>query len=179
MKINGVTFEDWAAACANIANGMTDAEVCTILGLEAPVWDATHAQWSEQLANLPMEAMTLYSQIFANPKVGKFANAGNTSSTEDLLVKISGLDGYLKLQNQIHQAAKVGIDVDLEQEYGISTQEYGQLNVYFTSWVQENLQGANNTQAMAEYNAANQKWDSYWQEFYQDKSSDLGADIDF
>jgi len=39
--INGVTFEDWGAACGNIAQGMTAEEVCEILGLELPVWQKT------------------------------------------------------------------------------------------------------------------------------------------
>lgn len=179
MEINGVTFEDWAAACANIAHGMSDEEICKILSIETPVWEDTHAQWTGQMANLSMEDMTRYSQIFANPKVGKFANAGNTASIEDVLTKISGLDGYMKLQKHIQYASEVGIDVDLEKEYNITTQEYGQLNMHFSTWVQENLHTDDNAEAMAEYNEADEKWDSYWKEFYKDKGTDLGEDIDF
>lgn len=179
MEINGIEFEDWAAACANIANGMSVEEVCEILGIETPVWEDTNAKWGGQMANLSMDDMTKYAQIFANPKVGKFATAGNITSAEDVLAKVPTLDAYMKIQKHIQYAYEVGIDVDLEKEYNITMQEYGQVNIHFSKWVQENLHVDENAEAMAEFNAADEKWDTYWSDFYKDKRADLGEDIDF
>lgn len=177
--INGVTFEEWAAASANIANGMSGEEVCRILEIEIPVWEQTNKQWGEKMTSLPMEQMMKYSEIFANPKVGRFATEGSTSSAEEVLKKVPNLDAYMKIQKHIQYAYEVGMDVDLEKEYGITTQEYGQVNMHFSKWVQENLHTDNNAEAMAEYNEADEKWDSYWKDFYKDKGTDLGGDIDF
>lgn len=182
MEINGIGFEDWAAAAANIAHGMSLEEVCKILGIETPVWEETNKQWGEKMADLMASDMNIamkYGEIFQNPKVGKFANAGSTTSTEEVLAKIPTMDAYMKIQKQIQYAHEVGIDVDLEREYNITMQEYGQLNMHFSKWVQENLHTDNNAEAMAEYNEADEKWDAYWKKFYQDKGTDLGEDIDF
>lgn len=182
MEINGISFEDWAAAAANIAHGMSSEEVCNILGIEAPVWESTNIQWGEKMADLMASNMNIamkYAEIFQNPKVGKFANVGSTTSIEDILTKVPDLDSYMKIQKQIQYAYEVGIDVNLEKEYNITMQEYGALNSHFSKWVQENLHVSNNAEAMATYNEADEKWDAYWKEFYKDKGTDLGEDIDF
>lgn len=72
-KINGISFEDWAAACAHLAQGMPESEVIATLGIETPVWQDTNDQWTNKLGDLmaqDMNVATQYGEIFANPKVG-------------------------------------------------------------------------------------------------------------
>lgn len=69
--INGVTFEDWGAACGNLAAGMSEDEICTVLGIEMPVWQITNDAWSNKLGDLMAEDMsiaTTYGVIFQTQK---------------------------------------------------------------------------------------------------------------
>ncbi len=85
-KINGISFEDWAAASAHIAHGTPFEEVLKILGIEESVWEDTNKKWSEKMADLgakDMSIMVKYGEIFQNPNVGKFANANSTPSIDN------------------------------------------------------------------------------------------------
>ncbi len=69
--INGVTFEDWACACGNLAQGMSEDEICKTLGVEMPVWSKTNDEWMGKLGDLmaaDMNVATQYGDLFANPK---------------------------------------------------------------------------------------------------------------
>ncbi len=85
-KINGISFEDWAAASAHIAHGTPFEEVLKILGIEEPVWEDTNKKWGEKMADLgakDMSIMVKYGEIFQNPKVGKFANTDSAPSIDN------------------------------------------------------------------------------------------------
>lgn len=182
--INGVTFEDWAAACANMAAGMSPEEVYKILGIETPVWEETNKKWGEKMADLAssnMEIAMQYAQIFQNPKVGKFANVGNTASIEDTLKLVPDYDTFTKITVHQSKASEVGLDAgQIIAEYGLSLQQWGQISGHYSNWVREKIHEGNATPEEAEmFNTADKKWYEYFEEFYKDKNVDLGDDIDF
>ncbi|MFA6083786.1 hypothetical protein [Mucilaginibacter sp.] len=73
--INGVTFEEYAAACGNLTQGMPEQKIMEILELEKPVWDETVDKWNNRLGELMTEDMayaTRYGELFANPVAAAF-----------------------------------------------------------------------------------------------------------
>jgi len=170
--INGVTFEDWAAACAHSAQGMSTEEVLNILGLEAPVWEETTAKWAERLGQLGAEDMnitTVYADIFTNPVVTQ---------------KVPDYETYQKIFSHVSAASNYGIDLSnlLEKEYGLNLGQWSQVSSHWGKYSQENL-GNGSTTAQREFfdysNRITEKYEAHWDSFYQDQKANLGNDIDF
>ncbi len=191
-EINGVNFEDWAAAMAHIAQGMSEAEVCDILEIESPIWQDTNEKWMAKLGDLMAEDMnvaTQYGDIFANPKVGRFATVTSspTTSMEDLLQIVPDFDSYQKIFWQQSIASDHGIDsVTVLEQNGLDLQMWGQLNMHFMNWNNEflnsNLSETNPQeykQRFDEVNAIQNKWENHWTEFYKENKVDLSDDINF
>lgn len=184
--INGISFEDWAAASANIANGMSGEEVYKILGIEAPVWEDTNKKWGEKMADLDsgdpeMKNARKFAEIFQNPKVGKFANAGNTASMGDTLKLVPDFDTFTKISVHQSKAAEVGLDPgEVIANYGLSLQQWGQVAMHYSNWVKEKIHEENATPEEREiFNTSDQKWEAHFEEMYKDKKVDLGDDINF
>ncbi|WP_298476906.1 hypothetical protein [uncultured Maribacter sp.] len=184
--INGVTFEDWGAACGNIAQGMDVEEICKILGIELPVWQKTNEEWGGKLGDLMAQDMSLattYSEYFTNPKVGKFANvASDVPALDSLLVKVPDFDAYQKIINHQSAASQHGIDpVAIIEQYGLNLQHWGQLNMHYSSYSQEylNTDYPEYEQRFREISGIMKKWEDYWAEHYKNDAVDLGEDIDF
>ncbi|MEM6629394.1 MAG: hypothetical protein AAF694_06955 [Bacteroidota bacterium] len=190
-SINGIDFENWAAAAAHLAQGMTEDEICQILGIELPVWQDTNGQWAAKLGDLMAEDMsiaTTYGNIFANPKVGKFGHAGSgTPTLQDLLQKVPDFEAYQKIFWQQSIAATHGIDaITVLEENGLNLQTWGQLNMHFMQWNNEymdsNLLQTNPEAYKKRYdktNAIREKWEKHWTEQYKDHVVNLSGDIDF
>lgn len=185
--INGITFENWAAACAHIAHGMGADEVCSILGVEAPVWEEANKKWGDELGRLMtenMEVATQYGQIFVNPKVGKFAQVEATSSLDDLLKGVPDFDTYQKIF--WHQSIGHGHGVDpvtiLENDYKLSLTEWAQVSTHWAAFSREKLSDHTSPGYMEWYNkeaAIREKWEAHFNELYKDQKIDLAGDIDF
>jgi len=186
-KINGVSFEEYAAACGNLMQGMSEAEVLKILGLEKPVWDDTVKKWNVQLGELAvkdMAYMTRYGEIFANPKVGRFANAASPAADITELLKIvPDLNAYLKIQ--IHQsvANTYGFDpVTILAEYGIDLGKWGALNMHYgkeQNKLFENPHSSDFNERLASYSGMREHWTQYFESKYSQSKVDLGQDIKF
>jgi len=186
--INGVTFEDWAAACAHSAQGMPTEKVLSILGLEAPIWEETTSKWSERLGQLgaeDMNIMTVYAGIFTNPNVGKFAGKGTILSTEDVVAeKVPNYETFQKISSHVSTASNYGIDLAalLEKEYQLNLAQWSQVSGHWSTYIQENLgNGSTDSQrAFFKYtNVTEKKYNTYWDDFYKDHKANLGEGIDF
>ncbi len=144
MEINGISFEDWAAAAANIAYGTPFEKILEILGIEEAVWEDTNKKWGEKLGDLmasDMQVATKYAEIFSNPKVGKFAEADTgTASIEETLKIAPDYDTYMKIFMHQSKAAEVGLDPgEILAEYGLNIGQWGQLNSHWSEWVRVNI----------------------------------------
>ena len=186
-SINGVTFEDWGAACGNLAAGMSEEEVIKVLGLEMPVWQQTNSAWSSKLGDLMTEDMnnaTIYSGFFTNPKVGKFADvASNVPDIKSLLEKVPDYDAYQKIFWQQSIAAQHGIDpVSIIEENGFNHQTWSQVGMHYSNWYHEYTKRTGTEQdneRFHELSAIGNKWTNHWNEFYKENAANLGEDIDF
>jgi len=189
--INGIDFENWAAACGNLAQGMPEEEICNILGIELPVWQETTEKWAAKLGDLMAEDMnvaTTYGEIFANPKVGKFASvASNVPTLDDVLKIAPDFESYQKIFWQQSKASEVGIDaVSVLEENGLTLQTWGQLNMHYMNWrndyMASDLHDTNPVEYKKRYDfirTVDEKWQSHWENYYKDHAVDLGSDIDF
>ncbi|MDB4292349.1 hypothetical protein N9954_03020 [Maribacter sp.] len=184
--VNGVTFEDWGAACGNLAQGMSAEEVCQVLGIELPVWQKTNDTWAGKLGDMMAEDMSLattYSGYFTNPKVGKFAGvSSDVPSLENLLVKVPDYDTYQKILNHQSAASEHGVDpVAIIEQYDLNLQHWGQLNMHYSNWFHEYVKhgSPDYEKNYKECSAIMDKWSSYWKENYKSDAVDLGGDIDF
>lgn len=186
-SINGVSFEDWGAACGNLAAGMSEEEIIKVLGLEMPVWQKTNEAWSNKLGDLMAEDMnnaTIYSGFFTNPKVGKFAGvASNIPDLSTLLVKVPDYDAYQKIFIQQSIASQHGIDsVTVLEENGFNLQTWSQVSMHYMNWFNDyskhtgTEQDNNRFHEMANIRS---KWTNHWTEFYKENATNLGGDIDF
>ena len=186
-EINGITFENWAAACAHIAQGMSENDVINTLGIEMPVWQDTNAQWGNKLGDLMAEDMnvaTQYGEIFANPKVGKFAAGGdsNTKSGSEILTLVPDWESYQKIFYHLSVASEYGIDSHgILAEYGLDIGKWGAVGMEYMNKgmnsIDHNAPDAN--EKFQYFSGIINKWESHWKDFYKDNAVDLSEDIDF
>lgn len=134
-KINGVSFEEYAAASANLAQGMTAQEAAHILALSEADFHATLEAWNDQfgiLATTDMEIVTKFGEIFSQPKVGRFAQNGKTVSMTEISTKVPTLEAYLELFFRAEAAEKSGILAqDIYAMYDINLAEFVELGNYY------------------------------------------------
>ncbi len=189
--INGIDFTNWAAACAHLTQGMSEGEISKILGIEIPVWQETTEKWAARLGDLMAEDMnvaTQYGDIFANPKVGKFANAGtDTPSLDEVLQLVPDYNAYKKIFWHQSVAAKYGIDaVTIIESYDLNLQTWSQLNMHYMKWHNEYMNIQLGESDPEEYNRRYEEilgiedtWRKHWEAHYKENAVDLGGDIDF
>ncbi len=197
--INGVTFKDYACACANIAAGMSTEKVCEVLGIELPVWEATMNGWNNKMAELSHDDLAFYSQVFTNPKQGRFANVeGGAEGPEKVLAKYPEWSDTIKMAKYMEHADKVGIAIDMEKEFDISLTEYSQLAMHWSAYYKEKVMDVDQqtseefindaplSEAQKErvrvfnlHDELEAKWDAYYSEKYKTQVTDISGDIDF
>lgn len=185
-SINGVTFEDYAAACANLAHGMPEEKILDILGMEAPVWAETMDKWNARLSELFTEDMkyaSLYGEIFANPKVGKFVNVEEGGvDLSALLTIVPNYEGYQKIYWQQTVASQYGIDpVTVLEENGLDIAEWGTLNMHYMNFGLNSLDHTDPDYngKFEYYRRLMDHWQAYWEQYYKENKTDLTSDINF
>jgi predicted nucleic acid-binding protein len=156
--IHGVTLEDYSAACAKMANGVSEAAVATALGVEVPVWQEANLLWPERMKqDETYHIMTLFGQYFGSaeqhPKLGSLqpgASTGNAGNTERIK---NDKAFYEELEVARQVAYEYGIDGAqwIADEYGISL---GDFQIAAVAWMDQihkdlatNFEGHNETQA--------------------------------
>ena len=197
-EINGVSFRDYACASANLVGGMSLDKICEVLGIELPVWEATKDGWNNKMAELSMDDMKFYGEVFTNPKQGKFANVeGAAAGPEVVLAKYPEWSDTIKMEKYMEHASAVGIDIDFDKEFNISLTEYSQLAMHWSGYLQENVMSVQNRTSeqilndewnddqikagniMKEHDELREKWDAFYSKKYKDDSANISDDIDF
>lgn len=127
-RINGVSFEEYVALSSHIAQGVSEDTVMQILGLDKVALDDTLTQWNDKLATLmeeDMQCAVKFGEIFANPKVGRFAeNTGGTITEEEILRLVPSFQHYLDIFFHAATATRYGINPT--QVYEIYSLNVGQ-----------------------------------------------------
>ena len=131
-KINGISFEDWAASCGQLTQGMSEDEVCKTLGIEAPVWQETLQKWTDRLGDMMAEDINVsvrYGEIFANPNIGPYADKGIGNSEEQWRAIVPDYQTYLKIQREMTKDSDAGGDAQtfLESNYGLNVGQWSQI----------------------------------------------------
>lgn len=187
-QINGISFEDWACACANLANGMPEEAVIQVLGIELPVWQETNELWAGKLGDLMAEDMSLattYGEYFSNPKQGKFSGSvSQEESLEKLLTIAPDYEGYYKISSHQSHASDVGIDpTTVLQDYGLTLGSWAKLNMHYMNWRNEFSDSASGTPLEKErfdyLSQVHNQWDTHWEAYYKNQKADLTGDIEF
>ncbi len=199
MEINGITFEDWAVACGNLAGGMSEEKIISVLGLELPVWQDTHEKFTDYLGEqqgLDMQKIianpktydasqmtsTRYAKLFQNPKQGKFADVQDAVTSDDFLEKVPNIEIYAKIFKHMAIASDHGIDgiALLEKEYNLSIVEWSKVGSHYHQFI---LEAKNNEEYKIKYSApyheALEYWKNHFTELYKENSAGLSDDIDF
>ena len=201
MEKHGVTFRDYACASANLAGGMGLDQVCEILGVEEPLWGEVQEFWNNNMAAMTPEDMAFYGEVFTNPKQGKFANAeGALGGVEDVLTKYPEWSDFIKMQAYSEVASEVGLEIDFEKEFNISTAEFAQLGGHWSAWYKKKVVDVKNFDSYAfEYEGGpaitpeqeeryrvyhlhdelTEKWTAFYKEKFADQNTDISDDIDF
>ena len=184
-KINGISFEDWGAACGNIAQGMGEDEVCKVLGIELPIWQQTNEAWAGKLGDLMAEDMaiaTTYAGYFTNPKVGKFAGVSGENKLDKLLEQVPDYDAYQKIFWHQSVASEQGMDAAaILQQYDFDLHDWSNLSMHYSDWFHSYVKhgSADYEKNYRETSAISDKWQNYWKENFKADGVDLGGDIDF
>lgn len=134
--INGVSFEEYVALSAHLAQGVSEDEVMSILEIDKPTLDNTMALWGDKLAVLmgeDMEYATKFGEIFANPKVGRFASGSSSASSgEDLLQLVPTFEHYLDIFFHHAAATQLGIDpLDVFDIYHLNVGQWATIAMHY------------------------------------------------
>lgn len=136
---HGIDFIDWAAANANIAFGMSVADVTRALGVEEPQWEAATAKWTERLGELitdDPEVATVYGQVFQNPAVGAFAKtagpAAGPAAAEAAIAKIN-FEKFAEISAHVEVASEQGVDMQtvMRKDYGLTVGAFANLQMKY------------------------------------------------
>lgn len=174
--INGVGFEEYVALSSHIAQGVSEEEVMSILGIDKPTLDDTLAQWNDKLAALmeqDMQYAVKFGEIFANPKVGRFAgNIEGAISDDDVLKLVPSLQHYFDIFFHVAAASKYGIKP--EQVYEIYKLNVGQWAVVAQYYDKEGIHNLdkNDPEYVEKHNYIKDLMDEFkekWEVCYEEK----------
>jgi hypothetical protein len=180
--IHGVTLEDYSAACAVIANGVSEETIATALGVELPVWQEANLLWPERMKqDETFHIITLFGQYFGaaeqHPKLGNLqpaASTGNTANTERIK---SDKAFYQELEVARQVAYEYGIDGAqwIADEYGISL---GDFQMAAVTWNDEIHQDLRND--FDNHNRIQAAWqEKYRKQFADAQGGNVADDISF
>lgn len=125
QTINGVTFQNWAAACGQLTRGMEESVILEKLGIELPVWQQTMEQFTATLGD--PEIIGEYTAIFSNPDQGVFAGGSEGTPDADAWKQVvTDYNVFAMIQHDLSSAAAEGQDTVtvLKEKYNLSLGEW-------------------------------------------------------
>jgi hypothetical protein len=185
-RINGVTFEDWACACANITAGMSLEEACRILEIDELQWEHTNMLWGKKLGDLMTEDMgaaTKFAEIFTNPKAGRFTHVeSHVKSLEDVLKLVPDYNTYQKIFWHQSVAFAHGDSAnEVIMSYGLDLLKWSQLANHYSEWYrgyvvpQQQQQCLSNETYNTRFHETNQI-SNYWKKHFEEHYKGLAPD---
>ncbi|MGI9527334.1 MAG: DUF6620 family protein, partial [Weeksellaceae bacterium] len=131
QPIHGISIEDYAAASAKMANGMTEDEVAKALGVERPQWDEANQLWQQRMQqDTDMTVIGLFGQYFAmadnHPKFQDVESSSFETNEENLARIKEDPEFHFELTAAMQAAYNYGIDGAqwLTDNYGLSLGEF-------------------------------------------------------
>jgi hypothetical protein len=139
--VNGITFEEWAAGNARLADNQALGDMLGVLGVDETTWNATNEAFLEELRKGdPAGSMyRRYAEVFADPAVGRFKGA---AETPDVKGKLASFDDYARVQAHLSVGSRAGDDPEkILKEHDLTVYEFSQ---EARPWVQAMAKAAGN-----------------------------------
>lgn len=149
--VHGVTFEEWAAASARLANKSSMDEVLKTLAIDDKAFENVNRTFGKALKDdKDFKLISLYGQAFSNPNAGRF---GTDAPKVEYKRKLVSFDDYARLFGHMEAAGKAGVDPQaVLAEHGLTVFEYSQDSAYWMGKMRE--------QSMSGDSAAINKWNA-------------------
>jgi hypothetical protein len=162
--VHGISFDEWTAANARLANGAALATLLPILQSSESDWRDANAAFLKALQDGPAGGRLIqrYGQVFANPYAGRF---GRPDPSLEIKAKLATFEDYARVQAQLSVGTRAGIDPQvILAENGLTVYEWSQESA---NWIRELAkeaehpergQNALRTQTMRIYELRFRKW---------------------
>jgi hypothetical protein len=130
--IHGITFIDYCAANAMMAQGKDISALLPTLGVEMPQWDEASAHWERAMKDdESYRLVTILGEVFQNPAQGKFAGA-STQTSGDARLRIASLESFIDIQNLVSVAAQFGVDpTNALAQRGLTLMDFSQAGMHY------------------------------------------------
>lgn len=134
--VHGVTFEEWAAAAARLADNRDKSEVLKTLSIDDAAFEEINKTFTQALKDdKDFKLINLYGQAFSNPNAGRFATNAEPVKYQRKLVTF---DDYARLFGHMEAASKAGADPEaVLAEHGLTVFEYSQDSAYWMGKIRE------------------------------------------
>ncbi len=134
--VHGVTFEEWAAAAARLADSRDKSEVLKTLSINDATFEEVNQTFTQALKeDKDFTLINLYGQIFSNPNAGRF---GTNAEPVKYQRKLVTFDDYARLFGHLEAASKAGKDPQaVLSEHGVTVFEYSQDSAYWMGKMRE------------------------------------------
>lgn len=139
--IHGLSFVDYAATNAFLAQGKAIEELLPTLGVELPQWEETNAHFERAMQNdETFQLATQLGEIFQNQAQGKYAGGGGATAPAGGAPKIADLEAYLDVQGLMNAATEVGVDPQaMLTERGLNVHDFSEAGMRFMPEINERL----------------------------------------
>ncbi|MBV7483430.1 hypothetical protein [Bordetella sp. BOR01] len=137
--VNGITFEEWTAGNARLANKQPLDGVLDTLQVNEAKWNEANAAFMKALQEGDPRSYTFrrYGEVFANPAVGRFAGKNDSPQVRG---KLATFEDYARVQAHLTVATEAGKDPqEVLEEHDLNVYEFSQ---EARPWVQETARAA-------------------------------------
>lgn len=124
--VNGITFDEWTAGNARLANQQPLADILKVLNVDEARWNQTNEAFINELKQGdPASYMyTHYSEVFANPSVGRFKGRNDQPEIE---AKLATFDDYARVQADLTVSSEFGKDPqEILKAHNLTVYEFSQ-----------------------------------------------------
>jgi len=124
--VNGITFEEWAAGNARLANNQPMADMLDVLGIDEKTWNATNEAFLQELKKGDPAGYMYrrYAEVFADPAVGRFSRATDTPAIKG---KLATFEDYARVQAHLSVGSRAGEDPEkILGEHDLTVYEFSQ-----------------------------------------------------
>lgn len=132
--VNGITFEEWAAGNARLANNQTLADILKTLNVDEAQWKQADAAFLQAFKERDPGSYTFtrYGEVFSDPAVGRFKGLGDQPEVKG---KFATFEDYARVQAHLSVAVQAGVDPqEVLKEHGLTVYEFSQ---EAGNWVKE------------------------------------------
>jgi hypothetical protein len=161
--VNGITFEEWAAANARLSNQQPLADVLKVLNVDEAKWNQSNQAFLDALkAGDPASHMfARYAEVFADPAVGRFSAR---SDTPQIVGKLATFADYADVQADLTVSSEFGKDPQaVLKAHNLTVYEFSQ---EAKPWVQRMAHAAG-TDEMEQMNQIREEFEAEYRERYK------------